>query len=179
METVIDAQVVLGYFQETVQEREPSLTGKPSLVIRRLGREDHVFLDDSNQIEHEWRNPVPNEWFDAWYAKLLTEGAAVLVPTQTCTALRKQLWKLGFPRNSRDIWYVRTASAVADFHGAAVILTEDMHFYNPSEKGCPAKRRNKILLSGDGPVATYLCRCLLYTSPSPRDRQRSRMPSSA
>ena len=25
----------------------------------------------------------------------------------------------------------------------------------------------------------YLWRCLLYTSPSPRDRQKSRMPSSA
>ena len=29
-----------------------------------------------------------------------------------------------------------------------------------------------------GPV-DLLCRCLLYTSPSPRDRQKSRMPSSA
>ena len=25
----------------------------------------------------------------------------------------------------------------------------------------------------------YICDCLLYTSPSPRDRQKSRMPSSA
>src|SRR5665213_478780 len=36
-----------------------------------------------------------------------------------------------------------------------------------------------------GPVKDYECncgkykRCLLYTSPSPRDRQKSRMPSSA
>ena len=28
-------------------------------------------------------------------------------------------------------------------------------------------------------VATHTDRCLLYTSPSPRDRQKSRMPSSA
>ena len=27
--------------------------------------------------------------------------------------------------------------------------------------------------------AALLCDCLLYTSPSPRDRQKSRMPSSA
>ena len=26
---------------------------------------------------------------------------------------------------------------------------------------------------------TFVCICLLYTSPSPRDRQKSRMPSSA
>ena len=28
-------------------------------------------------------------------------------------------------------------------------------------------------------IARELCTCLLYTSPSPRDRQKSRMPSSA
>src|SRR5665811_2249574 len=35
-----------------------------------------------------------------------------------------------------------------------------------------------MLDSGDGPGA-YPLVCLLYTSPSPRDRTRSRMPSSA
>ena len=30
-----------------------------------------------------------------------------------------------------------------------------------------------------GAVVVSLCSCLLYTSPSPRDRTRSRMPSSA
>ena len=48
------------------------------------------------------------------------------------------------------------------------------------------------LLAGEGPYAdlnieppkpvllpTFLMSCLLYTSPSPRDRQKSRMPSSA
>ena len=30
-----------------------------------------------------------------------------------------------------------------------------------------------------GTLGHALCTCLLYTSPSPRDRQKSRMPSSA
>ena len=33
--------------------------------------------------------------------------------------------------------------------------------------------------SPDPSVVSYLSSCLLYTSPSPRDRTRSRMPSSA
>ena len=33
--------------------------------------------------------------------------------------------------------------------------------------------------SGVGAFAPYITHCLLYTSPSPRDRTRSRMPSSA
>ena len=43
-----------------------------------------------------------------------------------------------------------------------------------------------IAMIGDDPedrlarsAAKWLCGCLLYTSPSPRDRQKSRMPSSA
>ena len=39
---------------------------------------------------------------------------------------------------------------------------------------------NRMLLSEDGHFSIGECmRCLLYTSPSPRDRTRSRMPSSA
>ena len=37
-----------------------------------------------------------------------------------------------------------------------------------------------VYISEDGEVVCdYLQPCLLYTSPSPRDRQKSRMPSSA
>ena len=41
---------------------------------------------------------------------------------------------------------------------------------------CPFK--SKVLASGGG-AGDHHIRCLLYTSPSPRDRTRSRMPSSA
>ena len=40
-------------------------------------------------------------------------------------------------------------------------------------RDCRARKINSTL----GPVELF--RCLLYTSPSPRDRQKSRMPSSA
>ena len=33
--------------------------------------------------------------------------------------------------------------------------------------------------TGQAHVKVLACGCLLYTSPSPRDRQKSRMPSSA
>ena len=36
-----------------------------------------------------------------------------------------------------------------------------------------------VQLLGSGPLLGEVLRCLLYTSPSPRDRTRSRMPSSA
>lgn len=157
MELVIDAQVVCGYFKETVLEIESPLTEKAKLIFERVGVEDRAFLDETGHIEHEWRNVVEPEWFEPWYASLLNEGATQ-IPTRTCQALRRKLEQLGFPRGSRDIWYVRTAKAVVDRYDRAVIVTEDMDFYDPTQKQCNAKRRCRILLSGDGQVARYLYR---------------------
>ena len=39
--------------------------------------------------------------------------------------------------------------------------------------------RNYYVCNPEKSEKIYLCGCLLYTSPSPRDRQKSRMPSSA
>ena len=39
--------------------------------------------------------------------------------------------------------------------------------------------RPALVLAHNKTLAAQLCNCLLYTSPSPRDRQKSRMPSSA
>ena len=38
---------------------------------------------------------------------------------------------------------------------------------------------NTVAETYDGVITTVVENCLLYTSPSPRDRQKSRMPSSA
>ena len=43
----------------------------------------------------------------------------------------------------------------------------------------PALKGNNVEKMMTSPVCAILAYCLLYTSPSPRDRQKSRMPSSA
>ena len=42
-----------------------------------------------------------------------------------------------------------------------------------------AVQRNRLIAHARGDYIFFLDACLLYTSPSPRDRQKSRMPSSA
>ena len=42
-----------------------------------------------------------------------------------------------------------------------------------------AVRRRKVWLGRGGHTIVPSCTCLLYTSPSPRDKRQSRMPSSA
>eukprot|EP00656_Telonema_subtile_P012994 TRINITY_DN16583_c0_g1_i2.p1 TRINITY_DN16583_c0_g1~~TRINITY_DN16583_c0_g1_i2.p1 ORF type:complete len:215 (-),score=46.89 TRINITY_DN16583_c0_g1_i2:42-686(-) len=50
---------------------------------------------------------------------------------------------------------------------------KDVHLYGTESESVPDGATNKLAdMPGSGP-------CLLYTSPSPRDRTRSRMPSSA
>ena len=50
---------------------------------------------------------------------------------------------------------------------------EVMQVYHSNDLGTQAKADNSPVTTAD------LLSCLLYTSPSPRDRQKSRMPSSA
>ena len=49
----------------------------------------------------------------------------------------------------------------------------------PTPAGEALYRGAVPLLAGGEQLVTHVRRCLLYTSPSPRDRTRSRMPSSA
>ena len=61
------------------------------------------------------------------------------------------------------------------------ILSADMaRATDDDEKACFARALAEHRAEVVGPcvLSIYLC-CLLYTSPSPRDRQKSRMPSSA
>ena len=63
-----------------------------------------------------------------------------------------------------DVW--------KSFGNLDVLKGIDMEVY-PGEVAC------LIGPSGSGKSTLLRCVCLLYTSPSPRDRTRSRMPSSA
>ena len=41
------------------------------------------------------------------------------------------------------------------------------------------KSKTKVVIFAETRAEWYICACLLYTSPSPRDKRQSRMPSSA
>ena len=58
------------------------------------------------------------------------------------------------------------------YHNSLVIELRKSNLFIEPEKPVKVKYDDHI-------VGEYFVDCLLYTSPSPRDRQRSRMPSSA
>ena len=157
MEIVIDAEIVKGYYEEVVLEIAPALTGEPSMIFNRVGPKDRACLDAGGQIEHEWRGLVSPEWFEPWYARLLIEGKAITLPVNTCPTLRRKLEQQGgFPRGSKDFWYIRTAKAVVDRSGRGIIISEDMDFHDPTKKMSDGVRRDRIMRAGNGPVAKLL-----------------------
>lgn len=156
MEIVIDAHIIASYYQESVGCADSKLTDATEAIFERVGVLDRIYLDDGEQIENEWRRMADPEWFEAWYASLLASDAALLVPVAGCSDLRKKLEGHGFPRGSRDFWYVRTAKAVAEVFAEAILLTEDMDFYEPSKKGVSGKQRENILRCSGGQIAKHL-----------------------
>ena len=71
----------------------------------------------------------------------------------------------------------RGAGEGDDLRGVHTAAPTVAGFADPARRLVPEDHRaEQVLTRGAGALAD---RCLLYTSPSPRDRTRSRMPSSA
>jgi hypothetical protein len=117
-----------------------------------------AFIDDEKKIEAEWMAPVEREWFVAWFTAGIDAGAIEFVSMRPRADLIKLLEvKFGFPRGSGDRWYLFVCSQLVHTSGDTVtLLSEDLDFFDPTEKRCKSKRRLEILESGDGPVARYL-----------------------
>ena len=81
--------------------------------------------------------------------------------------LAHYLAKLGYKYDSQEAW-----DAV---HG----LTESFQYYLLKASNKLAQEKGWCEEFGRTKYADGILPCLLYTSPSPRDRQKSRMPSSA
>ena len=166
MNLVIDANIIKGYYMETVLEIDPGLTGSVIPIMEPTGKTDYIFLDSNGIIEHEWENPVDPEWFSPWFAKLLNDECAFIIEVDMCNELRKKLKRLYFPVYSRDIWYIRTAKSILkneralrympDGSNYCFIISEDIHFYDPRKKGTNAEQRHKIIISCQGPVSDFL-----------------------
>ena len=71
------------------------------------------------------------------------------------------------------MWHLTTEKVVCEYNTINLrwLVVEFNNEWSTMEPEC------RVML-GEVPI-TYVGTCLLYTSPSPRDRQKSRMPSSA
>lgn len=153
---IIDANVFAAFYQEEELGIAPAVLRSPVNIFSRLGEDVQAYLDDGKMIETEWRRKADREWFDGWLADALRDDRVREVTVSNHPQLIKRLSKLGFPRGSRDKWYVRTGKEVADRLGQSCIVSEDLDFFDPKAKASGSKRRVKILKRRSGDVLKAL-----------------------
>ena len=100
---------------------------------------------------------------------------------QWCAAKDTRTFAVTNPANGEQLVQVSDCGA-ADTEQAVAAAEKSL----PAWRAKTAKERSAILrkwfelmMANQEDLAVILSTCLLYTSPSPRDRTRSRMPSSA
>lgn len=151
---LIDANVFKGYYHVEVGMAH-ELQGCPKALVESATKDSPIYHDVGGKIEFEWGSALPREWFSAWLANKLQSGVIQYLQPVIDTALEKRLLGLGFPPG-RDKVYCRMGTALADLKKPCALYSEDIDFYDPKEKGCPKKRRIKILTKSAGPVAKLL-----------------------
>jgi hypothetical protein len=156
MGLVVDANIVKGFFQDSVLGKSHDLTESAKPIFDPSFRKHPIYLDKEGKLHFEWRSVVEAEWFDIWYADLVRDDDVREIASPPDKALRKKLVELGFPAKGRDIWYARVSNAVSKAAGFAILVSEDLDFYEPKEKGCKSERRKAILLNELGSVRKHL-----------------------
>ena len=144
------------------QERNlnTDITVDPNEVV--MISKDTAYVDDEGVIHSETINrPLSGPW------DFLNTYIVNVYPDTTC-------WVNDFP-NANNEAYMKLYFTSPTYNDYPVVGVT----WEQAEAFCAW--RTTYLLRGMGPQARYIqrYRCLLYTSPSPRDRQKSRMPSSA
>ena len=165
---------VSSYRYETTRSDEPLRTRlvelareKPRFGYRRL----HVLLGRSGEhVNHKRVHRVYREAGLMIRRKKRKHCVRVGKPLVTRTSANQE-WALDFLHDAVECGRViRVLSVVDAFTRECLALEVDTSF---------ASRRVTRVLDGIVAERGQPLTCLLYTSPSPRDRQKSRMPSSA
>ena len=94
-----------------------------------------------------------------------------------------KLYGFGRSRSFRCLWALHEAGVEHEFIAIDLFSSEangsqSSDYLQINHQGkVPSLTHNDFTLTESAAIINYIC--LLYTSPSPRDRQKSRMPSSA
>lgn len=157
MTLIIDANVLKGYFDETVIGIDHTLTDSAKDIFDAPKHD--IYIDDGDQIKHEWSNVVDPEWLDVWLATQLRDQKILIIAPCTKLDFANELKALGFP-HSRDIWYIKTAAGCQTAKiSTPTILSEDIDFYDPTKKNqATGAARIRLMKKKSSPVRKLLNR---------------------
>ena len=107
--------------------------------------------------------------------KILNTGATTAAPSNIKTGELAYSWVSGTQANNGDRLYIGTGTESGGV-APSVNVIGGKYFTDLLDHAHGTTTASSALIT-DG--NSHVSACLLYTSPSPRDRQKSRMPSSA
>lgn len=158
---VIDANVLKAIFEEDIglPSPRPERTGPAANIANGIAPPRKIALDESGMIEYEYGDQCKHspEWLKSWLAEGFQLGKLILVDAKAHTVNAKKVETLGFPRGSRDLWYIKTALAAREIspHPSDThLISEDIDLYDPTKKA--SQNKAKTILAGKGPVAKHL-----------------------
>jgi hypothetical protein len=157
MSVAIDANIVKALFQESTRGSHAA-SASPADIFAELATEQfRIAVDSGGQMLNEWMSCTNSEWFEAWYGDFVGQANVVQVtPGRHTEVLRHMRSTLGFP-TSRDVWLVRTACTEAADYEVAILLSDDLDFFDPTKKSAGARVRTELLQGGRrAPVRKYL-----------------------
>ena len=136
---------------------------------------DKLFVQLKSALNFENSKKIEDKIWDLWtthptknnLTKLLADGSSAMMDNKLDAAYDKFTEVIELDPNWAEAWNKR--ATVLYLMGKYELSQADI------DKVLKIEKRHFGALTGQGLVQT----CLLYTSPSPRDRTRSRMPSSA
>ena len=112
--------------------------------------------------------------YDSWWTGTPLEGPAIPHSWFTRTNCNATMFSTQF-----EAWEDDACGLTCDFDDNCVFNDDDGHAPVGTSNGTAANTQDINFLTGAPCTYNQYTICLLYTSPSPRDRQKSRMPSSA
>lgn len=110
-----------------------------------------IVLDSKEIILNEWISCASfGDSLTAWVDEMILNGKITLIDYSNDSNLSKKIKILGMPTKDRK--YVQLAFAAS----AKAIVTNDIDFYSPEEKGCTSERAKIIKNKKLGKVCKFL-----------------------
>ena len=147
----------------------PNESGSADAHGAALGEEEVKLTRENIQWQHE-PFEIPEEIYEAWDHK--KQGQESEEKWQEILSD----FEKNYPEDSKELHRLISGSLPSNFESTIENLINN---FSKDENSYASRKCSGMCLDAIGPIMPELIGCLLYTSPSPRDKRQSRMPSSA
>jgi len=151
MGMAVDADVMNSYLKSLI---DADIQRTVYRLIEKIKAGPGFSIDFDGKIEHQWHETCNHKLFESWFVEAIQAGAIRVVDSDLPEQHKKHLRiQLGFPYNQR---FEGTYIEVAFVTDEKAIISEDIDFWSPKDKGSSPDRRRQLMEGRQGEVYRYL-----------------------